>query len=169
MSEYVTIAQADAAAAQRTSLRRQMAVQRQIELQMNSLIQGMRQLVDTSGAAASALEKSQLKNLLAVALETPSVEVVKHYILYLVGRDAAGSSWRRADFGKNLVKALGDLEGNAKRICTQVQRDLDTPDPTPEEVDEAWMALVRNYLGQLNRYFYYAKEDQRKEGGHGRR
>jgi hypothetical protein len=145
----------------RQELRRRMAIQRQVELAMNSLIQGMVQLVDQdSQVVNSRMEKHQLKNLLSTALETPSVEVVKHYILYQVGRDAAGSSWRQDDFGKKLVKAMDDLKKMAERVTRQVHKDLRLADPGPEQIEETWMWLVRAYLGQLNRYFYY-----RKEGG----
>lgn len=141
-------------------LRRHMAIQHQVELEMNSVIQRMTELVDKSSVAASNMEKTQLKNLLGVALETPSVEVVKQYVLYQVGRDAKGSSWRKDDFGKKLIKALDDLRSDAERITRQVHTNLGLANPTGGQVDETWMALVRAYLGQLNRYFYYRKEER---------
>jgi hypothetical protein len=151
---------------ERRELRRRMAIQRQVELAMNGLIQGVVRLVDEQSKVAEAkggMEKHQLKNLLDVALETPGVEVVKHYILYQVGRDAAGTSWRYNNFGKELVKALDGLKKNAERITRQVHDDLRLPEPEPgqEQIDETWMLLVRAYLGQLNRYFYYRKEETR--------
>jgi hypothetical protein len=146
----------------RQELRRRMAVQRRIDLAMNSLIQGMVGLVDKqSQVTGSRMEKHQIKNLLSVALETPSVEVVKHYVLYQVGRDTPGTGWRQDDFGKKLVKALDGLRTDADRITGQVHRDLRLAQPDEAQVDETWMWLVRAYLGQLNRYFYYRKEETR--------
>jgi hypothetical protein len=145
----------------RQELRRRMAIQRQVELAMNGLIQSMVQLVDQqSQVIESRMEKHQIKNLLSTALETPSVEVVKHYVLYQVGRDAPGSSWRKDGFGKKLVSAMDDLKKRADRITRQVHKELRLSAPQEEQTDETWMWLVRAYLGQLNRYFYY-----RKEGG----
>lgn len=149
-------------AQEREELRRRMAVQRQVELAMNSLIQRMVNLVDEeSQVAQSGMEKHQIKNLLTVALETPSVEVVKHYILYQVGRDAPGTSWRNKEFGQKLVNTMKELRKDAERITRQVHRDLKLAAPDDSQIDETWMLLVRAYLGQLNRYFYYRKEETR--------
>jgi hypothetical protein len=107
------------------------------------------------------MEKHQMKNLLSVALETPSVEVVKHFILYQVGRDTSGSSWRHKNFGRTLVRAIDALRKDADRITRQVHRELRLDEPTDEQVDAAWMDLTRAYLGHLNRYFYFRKEESR--------
>ncbi|MBN2390317.1 MAG: hypothetical protein JXR84_06325 [Anaerolineae bacterium] len=148
---------------ERQQLRWRMAIQRQIELQMNSLIQQMVELVDQqTQVAQSRMEKHQIKNLVAVALETVSVEVVKHYILYQVGRDTPGNSWRHKDFGKTLVGKLDNLRETAQRIARTILADLrELPKPEEQQIDEIWILLVRAYLGQLNRYFYYQKEDTR--------
>jgi|GEM_PF-726000 len=143
----------------RLELRRRMALQRQIELRMNSLIERMTTLVDQeTQVAQSRMEKHQIKNLLGVAMGTPSVQVVQHYILYQVGRDVAGNNWRHQEFGKSLVEALGSLKKDAEQIARGVHENLNLPDPDQLQIDEAWMWLVRAYLGQLNRYFYYQKE-----------
>ena len=168
MSEQGTQTTAAVQYQKRQELRRRMAIQRKIDLAMNSLIQGMVGLVDKkTQVTRSKMEKHQIKNLLSVALETPSVEVVKHYILYQVGRDyrvgrdMPGTSWRHDDFGRKLVKALDGLRKDADRITVQVHRDLRLAQPDEAQVDETWMWLVRAYLGQLNRYFYYRKEETR--------
>ncbi len=150
---------------ERQDLRRRMAVQHEIELEMNNLIRDMIVLVDSNKVAESRMEKHQIKNLLGVALETPSVEVVKQYILYQVGRDAPGSSWRRDDFGGKLVKALDTLRRTAERIAQDVQRQLRLGDKLDNrQIDDAWILLVRAYLGQLNRYFYYRREERHGRG-----
>ncbi len=145
---------------ERQRLRRRMAIQHQVELRMNRLIRQMTQLVDAeTKVAESRMEKHQIKTLLGVALETSSVEVIKHYILYQVGRDVAGTNWRHNDFGRKLVKALDRLRQDAERITRQVHRQLRLEDPSEEEVEETWLLLVRAYLGYLNRYFYFRKEE----------
>lgn len=146
-------------AREREELRQRMAIQKQVELHLNRLINSMVNLLDDSQAAHSRLEKSQIKNLLATALETNSVEVVKYYILYQVGRDTPGSTWRQNEFGKKLVKAIDTL----KKEAEQIHRELRLPSEVG--LDETWLLLTRAYLGQLNRYFYYQKEEyyQQKE------
>jgi len=137
-----------------------MAIQRQVELRMNQIIRRMTQLVDVeTKVAESRMEKHQIKTLLGVALETSSVEVIKHYILYQVGRDMAGTNWRHNGFGRKLVKALDRLHQDAKRITQQVHRELRLEEPNEEEVEETWLLLTRAYLGHLHRYFYFRKEE----------
>lgn len=152
----------DMQAIERAELRRRMVIQHQVELMMNRLIQQMMKLVDQdSQVAESRMEKHQMKNALQVALETPSVEVLKHYILYQVGRDVPGTSWRKDKFGEKLVKELDNLKRDAERITGQVHRELRLEDPTQEQVDETWILMARAFMGQLNRYFYYRKEETR--------
>jgi hypothetical protein len=157
----MSILTTDTQAQERQELRRRMLIQHQVDLAMNSIIRRMVALTDESQVSKSRMEKHQIKNLLSTALETTSVEVVKHYILYQVGRDVPGVTWRRDDFGKKLVKAIDNLRKNADRITQQVHRQLGLGKPEESQIDETWMLLVRAYLGQLNRYFYYRKEEAR--------
>jgi hypothetical protein len=149
------------------TIQRRMAVQRGVEQAMNEMIRSMRELVDQeTRVVESDLEKHQFSNLLAVALETPSVELVKNFILYQVGRDTRGTSWRKNRFGEALVNQLDSLKAQAQSIAKEVLKDVPDPDvtrtePTKAETEAVWIELARQYLGQLNRYFYYKKEARR--------
>jgi hypothetical protein len=145
----------------RRGIQRRMAIQRGVEQAMNRIIRDMRDLVDESRVVKSRMEKHQIGNVLAVALETPSVELVKNFILYQAGRDVRGSSWRRDQFGDELVGRLDNLREDAESIAREVHDALMLPEPGEEEIEAVWIELVRQYLGQLNRYFYYKKEAQR--------
>ena len=145
----------------RRGMRRRMAIQRGVEQAANLLVRDMRNLVDESRVEQSRMEKHQIGNVLAVALETPSVELVKNFILYQVGRDTRGDSWRRDKFGDQMVVRLDNLREQAESIALTVHKDLDLPKPTDDEIEQVWIELVRHYLGQLNRYFYYKKEARR--------
>jgi hypothetical protein len=142
-------------------LRREMAIQAEVELELNSLIRGMSTLVDKTQIADGGMEKAQMKNLLGTALDTESVEVVLNYIRYQMGRDTRELNWRYQRFGDELVRALNGLRADAERIVIGAHRDLGLGDPSQRQIDAAWLHLVRHYLGQLNRYFYYRKEAQR--------
>ena len=135
-----------------------MALQYHVELEMNHIVQDMRDLVDKTDIVNSRMEKHQIGNVLAVALETPSVEEVKTFILYQAGRDVSGTSWRKKTFGDKLAKALDDLHETARSVADEV---VQAGEPEARDIDEVWIELARRYLGQLNRYFYYKKEAAR--------
>ncbi len=149
---------------QRQNLQRRMAIQRGVELAMNEMIRDMQNLVKDNDDAIvkSDMEKHQLTNVLSVAIESPSVELVKNFILYQAGRDTRGSSWRRNKFGEALVGRLEKLRETAESIALEVNRAMSRSDkPSLAEIEEVWIELARQYIGQLNRYFYYRKEAQR--------
>jgi hypothetical protein len=147
--------------AEREAVQRRMAVQHGVELAMNDVVRRMRELVDGTNVVNSRMEKHQIGNVLAVALETRSVELVKNFILYQAGRDVSGTSWRRSNFGERLVAELDSLHGDAKSIAHEVSGQLRVGAPGEKDIDEVWVELARQYLGQLNRYFYYRKEAAR--------
>lgn len=148
---------------ERKELRRLMMVRHRIEAAMNGLVRRARKLVDDTDISATQMEKRQISNLLDVALNTDSVEVVINFIHYQVGRDARGTNWRAKGFGNKLVRELNDLQNTASSIAGRVHSELNNERgrgkfPRKEEIDGIWIELVRQYLGQMNRYFYYRKE-----------
>ncbi len=149
MSERETIKQSE-----REVVRRRMAIQYGVEQATNEIIRRMRKLVDDTNVVNSRMEKHQIGNVLAVALETPSVELVKNFILYQAGRDVSGTSWRRANFGEKLVAELDELHQKAEDIAHEVSGQLRAGEPEERDIDEVWIEMVRQCLGQLNRYFY---------------
>ena len=72
MSETETARQME-----REAVRRRMAIQQGVEGFTNEIVRRMRDLVDSTDVVSSRMEKHQIGNVLAVALETPSVELVK--------------------------------------------------------------------------------------------
>jgi hypothetical protein len=142
--------------------RRRMLVANQIDLLINELVRQVRQLVDETGVAASQMEKHQFSNLLGVALDTKSVELVKNFIQYQMGRDVRGTAWRAQNFGGQLVRDLDGLRKKAGDIALNLYDALELDgEPTEREIGEIWIEVARQYVGQLNRYFYYKKEAQR--------
>jgi hypothetical protein len=144
-----------------TAIQRELEINRVIDDQLNEILRQMQSLLDASRIWESDMEVSQIQNLLAVAYETNSVEVVKNYIRYQIGRDRDGKSWRRpADakpvFGDQIVNELDKLQKVAAGIVPK--------DSSQMEVDQTWMKLTRLYLGYLRRYFYYKKRGEKKRG-----
>jgi hypothetical protein len=130
-----------------------------IERRLNTLTASATALIDkTKVCHSEKMEESQMQNLVSVARETDSAEVVLNFILYQVGRDEKSKSWRHGDFGVELEKALRGLKGDAQQIAVQVAGE-----ETPELVDEAWIRLMRHYVGQLRRFFYFRKKYEQHE------
>jgi hypothetical protein len=151
---------------EQTLVRRQMLVQYEIDHKTNRLIELMRDLMDKSQASASQMEKHQIGNLLEVATGTESVELVKNFIQYQIGRDVNGKSWRANGFGDKCIQLIdGELKVMARAIAANiVERGKPARMPEPEVqamTDEIWIGLLRQLVGQMNRYFYYQKETQR--------
>jgi uncharacterized 2Fe-2S/4Fe-4S cluster protein (DUF4445 family) len=71
---------------ERQELRRLMLIRKYMERAMNGLVRRARRLVDDTDISATQMEKHQISNLLGVALDTGSVEVVINFVRYLVGR-----------------------------------------------------------------------------------
>ena len=140
-----------------TMMQQELALDKEIDDRLNELLKQMQKLMDGSRIWESSMEVNQIQNLLAVAMETDSVEVVKNYIRYQIGRDNKSASWRkgvgnRLTFGDQIVDELDRLHGIALSIVPA--------NSAQHFIDRAWMKLTRLYLGHLRRYFYYKKRSK---------
>lgn len=144
-----------------TQLQLELKINQAIDARLNALLPQMKVLLDETEIWNSKMELHQLQNLLATTQDTGSVEVVKNFIRYQMGRDNQGDSWRKsksnaASFGDLVIKALDDLKSVAETIVADCKG-------SESDVDWTWMALTRLYLGNLRRYFYYHKRSKSKE------
>lgn len=140
-------------------MQQELAISQAIDKTMNENLRQMQKLLDDSRIWDGNMEVSQIQNLLSVAQETGSVEVVKNYIRYQIGRDGRSDSWRRRigtgpTFGDQIIGELDRLQKIAATIAPA--------DAGDEARDRTWMLLARRYLGYLRWYFYYKKRS--KEG-----
>src|SRR3954468_17929127 len=100
------------------------------------------------------LQPTQLRNAIAVANETSSLEVLKNWIRYQIGR-ADGRGWRHERFGEGVIEQIdGPLQALAAEVATGAGAS--------DRQHEVWTQLTRLYLGYLNRHFYYRNEEQRR-------
>ena len=97
---------------------------------------------------------SQLRNLIAVALETESPAVVLNFIRYQMGRAGRNKGW--ANIARGTDKRLGDrfideIESG------EVARALDTLDLSGDAMlrQLAHIELIRHFLGFASRYLKY--------------
>ena len=128
-------------------------LQNAIEGRLNTLTANAVAMIDNTEVYRSDMEESQMQNLVSVTRETDSAEVVLNFILYQVGRDTKNANWRSGNFGVKLEKALRALKGDAQQIVVQVAGK-----ETSELLDDVWVRLIRHYVGQLRRYFYFCKK-----------
>jgi len=134
-----------------------------IEEKLNSLIIEARSMVESTRVAAN-LDKTQMNNLLGVALQTESALVVANYVRYQVGRDNKAQTWRAGEFGERLATYLEGLQSEAAAIAHDAAGRA-AGSLTPTDTDLAWIGLVRQFIGQLNRYFVYKRTSEGREEG----
>ena len=147
-------------------LQRRLLTQNWVDRSMNELIPNIRDAAEKAkiGDRDCELIPAQMSNLVGVAGDTRSVQVVISYIQYQVGRDSKNrKSWAWHGFGETLVKELNGLQERAKGIVGSVGKEVQAPlqsDAFKAEVDRVWMELTRHYLGHLRRYFMYRKPER---------
>ena len=133
-------------------------LRQEIDNKLDRLIEDGRNLVDTTKVYAKdndrkpkEVEETQMRNLLEMAIATDSVEALKLFAQYQVGR---GKLPRK--FGEQLIQNIDEKLGAlADEVSQKYQADK----------KEILLRLVRQYLGYMNRYFKYRKEfpEEREE------
>lgn len=94
------------------------------------------------------LEESQFRNLVRVADTTESVEVIKNFIFYQVGRD---KKWGRGEnsLAERIVK---DIDGNIQLQAKQIAECCKTSHKP------IWLEMIRRYLGYGSRHLKYLRD-----------
>ena len=149
---------AAAPAATAADVQAELRLQRALDAQLDRVVQLGRELVNTRlfGQAGQPVElrEPQLRNAVAVANETDSLEVVKNWVYYQVARPD-GRGWRQGGFADGLV---AHLEGDLERLAGSVAANAGTP----ERAREAHLRLARLYLGYLSRHFAYRQHERER-------
>lgn len=135
-----------------------LAHRRGIDRAKESLVEAAEALLTDAQVTEIPLKEfghSQLRNLIAVALETESPAVVLNFIRYQMGRAGRNKGWANAVQGTD--RKLGDrfIEEIEKG---KVARALDglpgiSGDPTLRQL--AQIELIRHFLGFASRYLKY--------------
>jgi hypothetical protein len=149
-------------------VRRELLLRHGIEEHVSTLIEkgaeAVRSLRPKSGS--TPMEESQFRNLLNVAMETTSVDVITNFIRYQIGRFPNVWGSKDGEFGPTLIRDIerGDVLQAAEKITNDVRTGLGT-DPGGEVFQRAYLRLTRLYLGYAMRTFAYCKkrEDAKDE------
>ena len=142
----------------------ELAINRSVDEYLNTMLPDMNKLLE--GLGGNVLENSQLSNFAVVTQDTGSVEVVKNYIRYQMGRDDKGRTWRKRvgpeQFGDRLIAAIDGLHKVAESFVTLHGGGLDEAQ-SQAHINSTWIALTRLYAGYMRRYLYYM--NAQKGGG----
>ncbi|BAY92691.1 MULTISPECIES: hypothetical protein [unclassified Tolypothrix] len=103
-------------------------VEKGISNQMDEIILKLKDLSENF-AIANKDEKSPFRNVLAVAVDaSSSIEIIKNYIRYQVGRSGSSPIWKTQKgkdiFAKALVNVLDELDKDAQLIVTKLRKSV---------------------------------------------
>jgi hypothetical protein len=151
------------------------AIRRQMDGIVRRAAEAVQLLKPKSDREQSDMRENQIRNVLNVAEESVSVEVVANFIRYQIGRSSGGRQWQYNGFGLRVIEdietgvvaeaARSVGEGAASRI-----EKLGGEADAQALCDEAYVELTRYYLGYLNRAFYFCdkidvdNQDRRRRG-----
>jgi hypothetical protein len=105
------------------------------------------------------MEENQLRNLLNVAVESRSVEVVVNFIRYQIARN--GNAWGtgQGEFGHRVIEDLRTtVRSYADDAAGYVRERMPEAPDAGQLFGDAYVRLMQLYLGYLNRAFIYGKK-----------
>jgi len=129
---------------------------RAIDLCKEKLVKRAEELLDDANFVQMSTREfghSQIRNLIAVALETESPSVVTNFIRYQMGREKHPKGWRNRsgdlEFGKRLIDELDN------GVITEELADIPGTKGDETSTQLARMELLRHFLGFVSRYMKY--------------
>ncbi len=138
---------------------------RAIDRCKEQLVPAAEKLLDEAAVtelAPGAFGHAQLRNLIAVAMETESPAVVVNFIKYQIGRDSPRRSWASARGEKSLGESLIDDLQNPGGAIDEALKSIEglEGDLARQLVR---IELIRHYLGFASRYLKFL--DLKGKGG----
>lgn len=101
------------------------------------------------------VDKSQLRNVLAVANAAPHVAVVTNFIRYQMGRGGNPSkAWRDTGLGQAVIN---EIDGKIRTLAQQAAQQAETT-----QVDDVQVQMTRLLLGFMNRRFVFERKDEER-------
>ncbi|MDF2387426.1 hypothetical protein JMG10_38625 [Nostoc ellipsosporum NOK] len=127
---------------------KQLKIQKGIRQAEDDLVIWIQDALDN--AKYGELEESQFRNLVRVSDTTESVEAIKNFIRYQVGRD---KKWGR---GKDSLaeKIIEDIDGGIKKNAQIIAECCQA------EFKPIWLELIRRYLGYGARHLKFKREGE---------
>ncbi len=139
-------------------LRRELLLERSIKQQFDALV-GRANTTAAKLKSNNKMEENQLRNLLNVAMESRSVEVVINFIRYQIGRNESAWQKDKDEFGRTVIRDIRTFVAGLADNVVGYLKDSSISEAEAEALrSEASIRLMQLYLGYLNRAFYYGKK-----------
>jgi hypothetical protein len=147
-------------------LRRELLLKEAINAQLDKLV-GYATKTALLLDGNTKMKTSQLRNLLNVALDPASVEVVINFIRYQIARE--GNAWTPNNFGHAVID---DIRGPVQELVSTSISKAHEREGQHQVIDfdaqsyAIYVRLIQLYLGYLQRVFYAydkAKSEQKEE------
>ena len=126
-------------------------VQQEIRLAEDDIVSAIQYALDNKqhSPQTNQLEESQFRNLLRVSESTASVEAVKNFLRYQVGRGGKNGAWGWGErsLAEQIVHDIDNL------LCTKASEIANKTDPGWH--NNIWLNLIRRYLGYGARHLKY--------------
>ena len=95
------------------------------------------------------LKLNQLSNLQAVVSGTSSINAVKNWVRYQMGRKETRRAWQETGLGDAALKRMEQMRGKAEAIAQTLYGDK----ATEAQIRAIHIDLVRRYVGYMRRWF----------------
>jgi len=143
----------------------ELRIEREISNQMDAIIQKVNRIAKKF-SIASKDKKSPFKNVLAVATDSSSsLEVIKNYIRYQIGRKDSSPIWKAPKdqelFAMALVKELENLNDDVTKILQRLRKAIPKSNPLESYLTDSLnrekiernihLKIAQLYLGYLAR------------------
>lgn len=130
----------------------ELKTQQEIRQVEDQLVIAIQKALDEGQYPKESLEESQFRNLVRVANDTQSPEVVKNFLRYQVGRD---KKWGRGD--ESLAeKIIRNIDNELKEYAETIAKTVKI-----QQHSHIWIELIRRYLGYGSRYLKYLKDGKK--------
>jgi hypothetical protein len=141
------------------------AIRRQMDPIVRQAAGSVKLLKPRSEREQSDMRENQIRNVLNVAEESDSVEVVTNFIRYQIGRSTGGRQWQYNGFGLQVIQDIeeGVVAERAQEAGKQAVARIKELGGEADEQSlcaDAYVALTRYYLGYLNRAFYFCDKTE---------
>ncbi|GAX37392.1 hypothetical protein [Nodularia sp. NIES-3585] len=129
---------------------RQLKIQQGIRKAEDEIVKAIQTALNDK-TSYDKLEESQFRNLVRVADTTESVEVIKNFLLYQLGRD---KKWGK---GENSLahRIIRDIDDKIRNLARDIKINADA-----NELNPIWIELIRRYLGYGARYLVYKNKSE---------
>lgn len=140
----------------------QMIIDEAVDREMQDIVQ---RAFDLMQKLAPGLPKDfgrkQLHNLIATATETNSMEIVKDFVRYQMGRDEGRKHWRKlqeqSTLGEAVLDEIDQLKERASFLIREAKLRKVTPANEKTEINRVWALLVRRFVAYLEHSFTYVQ------------